>query len=96
MDLCPKSSGIQNRVRLNETFSFPYQKEKREKTAASQVLINSLLALCRQLEYTSLLLLREAVAGANMIRYFSFRQRRHIPVVGLKLLALERICQVTV
>ena len=50
VDLCPKSSGIQNRVRLNETFSFPYQKEKREKTAASQVLINSLLALCRQLE----------------------------------------------
>ena len=57
---------------------------------------SSLLALCLQLLYTSLLLLREAVAGANIIRYFSFKHKRHIPVVGLKLLARLRICQVMV
>jgi len=38
-------------------------------------------------------LLRVAVAGANMMRYFSFKHNLHIPDVGLKLLALERICQ---
>ena len=28
-----------------------------------------------------------------MMRYFSFKHNLHIPDVGLKLLALERICQ---
>ena len=57
---------------------------------------SSLLALWRQLAKISFLLLSEAVEGWNMIRYFSFRQSRHSPEDGLKLLALDNICQVTV
>ena len=58
--------------------------------------VSSLLALWRQLAKISFLLLSEAVAGWNMIKYFSLRQSRHSPEDGLKLLARDNICQVTV
>ena len=84
--LVPKSSGIEYMVQYNQMETqFPYQKEKggKKQGASSHVFHSSLLALCLQLLYISFLLLREAVAGANIIKYFSFRHKRHIPEDGL-------------
>ena len=56
----------------------------------------SFARLWRQLENSSRLELSEAVAGENMMRYFSFRQRRHICVVVLYTGARHRTRQVMV
>ena len=56
---------------------------KKNTKIQTQVLSNNFPFLCRQLEKISLLRFKLAVAGENMIRYFSFKQRRHMPVVGL-------------
>ena len=56
----------------------------------------SCLSLCLQVLYSSLLLFRVAPSGANMMRYFSFKQSWQIFVMGLKTLPLAKIFQETV
>ena len=56
---------------------------KKSTKIQTQVLSNNFPFLCLQLEKISLLRFRLAVAGENMIKNFSFKQRRHMPVVGL-------------
>ena len=47
----------------------------------------SILVLCLQAAKNSDLVLILAPSGLNMMKYFSLRQSRHIPVAGLKGLA---------
>ena len=56
---------------------------KKNTKIQTQVLSNNFPFLCLQLENISLLRLRLAVAGAYMIKYFSFKQRRQMPELGL-------------
>ena len=60
---------------------FPYRNEKSK--SLTQVLSSSFPFLCLQLLKISLLRLRVAVEGENMMRNFSFKHSLHMPVVGL-------------